>query len=69
VTNRFDPFTNIDGGARYLKQMLDKLGAIHLALAAYNAGPNAVRKAKGIPRYAWFCLTLPLHQLSQWIPR
>ena len=51
VKNRFDPSTNIDGGARYLKQMLDKFGAIHLALAAYNAGPNAVLKAKGIPRY------------------
>ncbi len=51
VKNRFDPSANIDGGARYLKQMLDKFGAIHLALAAYNAGPGAVLKAKGIPRY------------------
>ncbi len=51
VKNRFDPSANIDGGARYLKQMLDKFGGIHLALAAYNAGPNAVLKAKGIPRY------------------
>ncbi|OAO00805.1 hypothetical protein A8B75_17570 [Sphingomonadales bacterium EhC05] len=51
VKNRFDPSANIDGGARYLKQMLDKFGGIHLALAAYNAGPNAVLKARGIPRY------------------
>ncbi|WP_217272206.1 MULTISPECIES: lytic transglycosylase domain-containing protein [Sphingomonadaceae] len=51
VENRFDPSANIDGGARYLKQMLDKFGGIHLALAAYNAGPNAVLKANGIPRY------------------
>jgi soluble lytic murein transglycosylase-like protein len=51
VKNRFDPSANIDGGARYLKQMLDKFGRIHLALAAYNAGPGAVLKAKGIPRY------------------
>lgn len=51
VRNRYDPVANINGGARYLRQMLDKFGEIQLALAAYNAGPNAVQRAKGIPRY------------------
>ena len=49
VTNRFDPYANISGAARYLRQMLDRFGVVHLAVAAYNAGPGAVSRVRGIP--------------------
>jgi soluble lytic murein transglycosylase-like protein len=50
VINRFDPLESLSGAAKYLRQMLDKFGVVHLALAAYNAGPGAVERARGIPR-------------------
>lgn len=47
-----DPSQNLDGGARYLRQMYDKFGSWRLALAAYNAGPGAVEQHGGIPPFA-----------------
>lgn len=46
-----DPSQNLEGGARYLRQMYNKFGSWRLALAAYNAGPGAVEKHGGIPPY------------------
>ncbi|MDA3914512.1 lytic transglycosylase domain-containing protein [Oleiagrimonas sp.] len=53
VSNAFDPADNIRGGARYLAQLLKTFhGDERLAEAAYNAGPDAVRKFGGVPPFA-----------------
>ena len=53
VTNVLDPVQSINGGAKYLKQQLDAFGGdVAKALAAYNAGPGAVKRFGGIPPYA-----------------
>ena len=52
VEDAFDIRQNIDGGARYLRKMLDMFGNdIQQALAAYNAGPGTVQRHRGIPPY------------------
>ena len=52
VTNALDPVQNIEGGVKYLQGLLKQFhGNKILALAAYNAGPNAVKKYNGIPPY------------------
>jgi soluble lytic murein transglycosylase-like protein len=51
VTDSYDAIQNIRGGTRYLRSLLDRFGRVELAVAAYNAGPDAVQKYGGIPPY------------------
>ena len=52
VRNVFDPSQNIEGGARYLRWLLDRFsGDVELALAGYNAGEGAVDRHGGVPPY------------------
>ncbi|MGA9284863.1 MAG: lytic transglycosylase domain-containing protein [Solirubrobacteraceae bacterium] len=53
VTNPLNPAESIEGGARYLSQMMSRFGGnTEDALAAYNAGPGAVQQYGGVPPYA-----------------
>ncbi len=52
VNDPFDPIENVEGGIRYLKELLATFdGNVTHAVAAYNAGPAAVKKYGGIPPY------------------
>lgn len=52
VDDAFNPERNIDGGVKYLRQLMDQFdGDVRLALAAYNAGSKKVRKYQGVPPF------------------
>ena len=52
VLDPYDPVANIRGGVQYLRNLLEQFsGDLYLALAAYNAGPGAIRKYRGIPPF------------------
>src|SRR5690242_21132671 len=52
VPNAFDPQANIEGGTRYLRELLERYNFdLVKALAAYNAGPQRVERFGGVPPY------------------
>lgn len=51
VDNPLDPWQNLQGGAKYLQQMLTQFPDLRTALAAYNAGPGAVTRYGGVPPF------------------
>jgi soluble lytic murein transglycosylase-like protein len=51
IDERVVPELALDAGARYLRMQLDRFRSVRLALAAYNAGPGAVRRHHGLPPY------------------
>ena len=51
IDERVVPALALDAGARYLRMQLDRFRTVRLALAAYNAGPGAVRRHGGVPPY------------------
>jgi len=51
VRNPYDPKSNVEAGIKKLKSLIDRLGVLELALAAYNAGEGAVARFNGIPPY------------------
>jgi soluble lytic murein transglycosylase-like protein len=52
VTDAYDPEQNVIAGTRYLRGLLDRFKRLDLAVAAYNAGPNAVERYSGVPPFA-----------------
>ncbi len=51
VTDSYDAAQNVRAGTRYFRGLLDRFGSVELAVAAYNAGSNAVRRYGGVPPY------------------
>jgi membrane-bound lytic murein transglycosylase MltF len=52
VANAFDPKANVEGGTRYLRELLERYNFdLVKALAAYNAGPHRVEQYRGVPPY------------------
>ena len=51
VLNPYDPTANITAGVKHLKGLIDRMGGVAMALAAYNAGEGAVKKFNGMPPY------------------